>query len=136
MTEWEVIFLVTLAAVAFAVLALRTGIWISEVNSDRHQFREFMVTMRDEFREFRVEMRDEFHGYLGEIREDIRDIRGDIRAIRGDIAEGRAISRKISRDVEEIRTLLLERLPSAAVSNGNPLHLTDERERSQTRYRA
>lgn len=132
MTEWETIFLVTLAAVAVAVLVFRTGVWLSEVDSDRRRFREFMVTMRNEFREFRVGMRDEFR----EFRRDMRsELRGPLEEIRDDIRADREISRKIGRDVEEIKTLL-ERLPSAAVSNGSPLHLTDEGEGSQTRYRA
>ena len=143
MTEWEVIFLVTLAAVAFAVLALRTGIWTSKVDSDRRQFREFMPAMRKEFHEFRVETRKEFREFRVETRDEFRAFRRDMRSephgsleeIRRDIRENREISRKISRDVEEIKTLL-ERLPSAAISDGSPLHLTDEGEGSQTRYRA
>ena len=132
MTEWEVIFLVTLAAVAFAVLALRTGIWTSKVDSDRRQFREFMPAMRKEFHEFRVETRDEFRAFRRDMRSEPH---GSLEEIRRDIRENREISRKISRDVEEIKTLL-ERLPSAAISDGSPLHLTDEGEGSQTRYRA
>ena len=132
MTEWEVIFSVTFVAIVAAVLALRAGIWTSKVDSDRRQFREFMSAMRNEFREFRVETRDEFREFRGDMRSELRGPLGEIRdGIRAD----REISRKIGRDVEEIKTLL-ERLPSAAVSNCNPLHLTDDGERSQTRYRA
>ena len=66
--------------------------------------------MRDEFREFRKEMRDEFHGHLEEIRKDIR--------------ENREFSQKISRDVEGIKATLGQ-LPSTAISDSSPLHLTD-----------
>ena len=132
MAEWEVIFSVTLAAIAVAVLVVRIGIWTSKVDSDRRQFREFMPAMRKEFREFRAETRDEFHEFRGDMR---REPYGPLDEIRRDIRENREISRKIGRDVEEIKTLL-ERLLSAAVSDGSPLHLTDEGERTQTRYRA
>lgn len=128
MGEWWVIPSITAAAIAVAALVFRVGRWTGDVNSDRSQFREFMVTMRDEFgafrkemrdefREFRNEMRDEFHGHLEEIRKDIRDIRGNI-------AENREFSRKISQDVEGIKATLGQ-LPSTAVSDSSPLHLTD-----------
>ena len=119
MGGWEVIALATFAAIAVMVLAFRTGIWISEVNSDRRQFREFMGMMRDEFREFRVGMRDEFRAFrrdmCGEPHDSLEEIHRDIR-------EDRKISRKIGRDVDDIK-VLLDRLPSAAISNSGPLHV-------------
>ena len=128
MGEWWLIPSITVAVIAAGALLIQTGVWIGAVNSDRGQFREFMLAMRDEFsafrkemrdefRAFRKEMRDEFHGHLEEIRKDIRDIRGDI-------AEDREISRKTSQDVEGIKAVLGQ-LPSTAISDSSPLHLTD-----------
>ena len=130
MGGWEVIALATFAAIAVMVLAFRTGIWISEVNSDRRQFREFMGTMRDEFREFRVGMRDEFREFRVGMRDEFRAFRRDmcgephdsLEEIHRDIREDRKVSRKIGRDVEDIK-VLLDRLPSAAISNSGPLHV-------------
>ena len=113
MGEWWLIPSIIVAAIATGALLIRTGIWIGAVNSDRSQFREFMTTMREEF-----------HRHLGEIRKDIRDIRGDIKDIRGDIAENREFSRKTSHDVEGIKAVLGQ-LPSTAISDNSPLHLTD-----------
>lgn len=128
MNAWWVLPSITIAVIAVAVLIFKAGRWVDAVDSDRTQFRDFMQEIRDEFgafrketrdefRAFRQEMRDEFHGHLEEIRKDIRDIRGDIR-------EEREISRKTREDAAEIKAALA-RLPSAAVSDSSPLHLTD-----------
>ena len=117
MGEWWLIPSITVAVIAVGALVFKVGRWTEAVNSDRSQFREFMVTMREEFSAFRKEMRDEFHLHLGEIRKDIRDIRGDI-------AENREFSQRISQDVEGIKAALGQ-LPSTAISDNSPLHLTD-----------
>ena len=124
MGEWWLIPSITVAVIAAGALVFKVGRWTEAVNSDRSQFREFMVTMREEFSAFRKEMRDEFHLHLGEIRKDIRDIRGDIKDIRGDSAKDREFSQRISQDVEGIKTVLGQ-LPSTAISDNSPLHLTD-----------
>ena len=125
--EWASL-LITVAAIAVAVLIFKAGHWVNAVDADRAQFRDFMQEVRDEFGAFRKEIRDEFHAFRQEMRDEfhgyLEEVRKDIRGIRGDFRENLEISRKIHEDAAEIKAALA-RLPSAAVSDSSPLHLTD-----------
>lgn len=121
MNAWWVLPSVTLAVIAVAVLIFKAGRWVDAVDSDRAQFRDFMQEIRDEFHAFRKEMRDEFRTFRKEMREEFH---GYLVEIRKDIRENRETTRKIGEDVEVIKATLA-RLPSAAVSDSSPLHLTD-----------
>lgn len=121
MDGWWLFPSLTVAAIAVVALVFRVGRWTGDVNSDRSQFREFMVTMRDEFSAFRKEMRDEFREFRKEMRDEFH---GHLEEIRKDIRENREFSQKISRDVEGIKATLGQ-LPSTAISDSSPLHLTD-----------